>query len=238
MKIACLFNYPLVDNTAWKQELLAGLAGEHDLLVLFGRRSPLAHAKAWLARRGETDFSRRMHGDGGERPPRTVAALLRRGIAVRTLAELNGPDAIAALQAFAPDYAFAAVDQILRRPVLEAVPVVLNCHYGVLPEIRGWDAIAWSLLIEGRLSVSLHRMATKVDTGEIYLTRDVAVHPGQDLEAIRKSCQQAAVELYREFFADPDAARAAARPNTGGRQYFAMNRTLKALMERRLRDSR
>lgn len=49
---AFLFNYPLVDNTALKQDLIRALYGQHTMLVVFARsakRSPFSSTPSSFA---------------------------------------------------------------------------------------------------------------------------------------------------------------------------------------------
>ncbi len=55
MRIAFLFNYPLADNTPWKQHLIRTLRDRHELLVVFGKTRPIDYARAYLRRRQEDD---------------------------------------------------------------------------------------------------------------------------------------------------------------------------------------
>ena len=41
-RIAFLFNYPLVDNTALKPDLIRALYGQHRMLVVFGKTHGIA----------------------------------------------------------------------------------------------------------------------------------------------------------------------------------------------------
>ena len=128
---------------------------------------------------------------------------------------------------FRPDYVVTALDHLLSRRIIDSVPTVLNVHYGVLPEVKGWNATEWSLLETGRLSVSLHRVVWPVDSGEIFITRDVEVGPTDGMASLREKCQTVAVELYTEFFRNPAKYEQSARSGAEGKTYYVMNRLLK-----------
>jgi methionyl-tRNA formyltransferase len=228
MRIAFLFNYPLADNTPWKQRLIANLHGSHELMVVFGRTRPIDYVRTYLRRRREDDLP-----DGtrsirtAETRKRTVTVLRKLGVPLRRVRSVNDPVCVEILTAFKPDYVVTALDHILSRNVIDAVPIALNVHYGVLPEIKGWNATEWSLLVAGRLSISLHRVASAVDSGDIYLTKPIEVLPDDDLDSLREKCQNGALQLYTEFFRDPQTHIRAARPGHDGKNYYVMNRQLK-----------
>jgi methionyl-tRNA formyltransferase len=86
------------------------------------------------------------------------------------VANINDARCRDAPSGFQPDFVVTALDQLVSRQLIAAMPISLNAHYGILPQVKGWNATEWSLLEHGRLSVSLHRIAWPVDSGEIYLT--------------------------------------------------------------------
>jgi hypothetical protein len=51
MRIAFLFNYPLVDNTPWKQQLIRSLVSDHELVVIFGETRPQDYIRTYLRKR-------------------------------------------------------------------------------------------------------------------------------------------------------------------------------------------
>lgn len=229
MKIALLFNYPLVDNKAWKQELLTHLQDEgHELLVVFGRKSVLAHAKAYMRRKGTIDIKKRMK-PSPEQPPvgKTTKLLTLRKIPCKKVPDVNHVSCVKLLQRWKPDIVITALDHIVRPKLIDSVPLILNAHYGVLPEVKGWNASEWSILTQGRLSVSLHKIDKNMDTGAIYLTRPVELTSQDDLEIMRYKAQQTALECYKEFFRNPQNYFNNPQDNSSGTNYYLMNRYLK-----------
>lgn len=232
MRIAFLFNYPLVDNTPWKQDLIRSLAERHELFVIFGKTRPQDYLKTYLRRRQEEK-------DGGapagaSRPVRTTKVLTELRIPMARVANINDARCRDALSDFRPDFVVTALDQLVSRQLIAAMPIGLNAHYGILPQVKGWNATEWSLLEHGRLSVSLHRIAWPVDSGEIYLSRDVAVTASDSLGTLRAKCQSAAVGLYLRFFYEPHRYLSNAVRNDTGRTYYFMNRLLKSRLLQRI----
>jgi folate-dependent phosphoribosylglycinamide formyltransferase PurN len=59
MKIGIVSRFPLAEATLWKQQLIDGLMHDgHDVFVVFGKRSPLDHAKEALRRASSHKGSR------------------------------------------------------------------------------------------------------------------------------------------------------------------------------------
>lgn len=226
-RIAFLFNYPLADSTAWKQQLIRTLHGPHDLLVVFGKTHVIDYVRTYQRRRQEDNVVDvpMAHHEGPRR--RTMSVLKELGVPVKRVRSLNHDSCAQILTEFTPDYVVTALDHLLSKKIIATVPTVLNVHYGVLPHVKGWNATEWSLLETGRLSVSLHRVVWPVDSGEIFLTRDVDVEPTDGMASLRDKCQVAALQLYTEFFSDPEKFERTARPGQEGKTYYVMNRLLK-----------
>ena len=56
----------------------------------------------------------------------------------------------------------------------------IHVHPGVLPNVRGADALLWSMLLRGRPGGTLFYMSTGLDTGEIILASDLDIPPLPD----------------------------------------------------------
>jgi folate-dependent phosphoribosylglycinamide formyltransferase PurN len=226
-RIAFLFNYPLADNTAWKQHLIRALRGQHTMLVVFGKTHMMDYARAYQRKRQEDNVQDVPLPSHGEPRKLTMAVLKELGVPVKRVRSLNHDACAQILAEFQPDYVVTALDHLLSKRIIAMVPTILNVHYGVLPEVKGWNATEWSLLVTGRLSVSLHRVAWPVDSGEIFMTRDVEVEPTDGMGSLREKCQAVALQLYTEFFRDPAKYEETARPGREGKTYYVMNRLLK-----------
>jgi methionyl-tRNA formyltransferase len=205
-------------------------------MVLFGKSSLLAHYQGYIRlRRG-----RALTSPGGARSGqarrtvrtrRTVSFLNGAGIPCRSVRDVNAAEGVAIVRRFDPRFVVVTLDQIVSREHLSLGPVYLNAHYGNLPAIRGWNASEWSLLVEGSLSVSLHRVTSTVDGGEIYLRRPVELSATPDLADVREACQTTALGMYRDFFEDPDRYLDAPLPNDAGKSYYLMAPELRLLAQ-------
>ena len=69
------------------------------------------------------------------------------------------------------------IDVILSEKVIDAVGGrAYNLHCGKLPEYQGWNACTHSILNEEKsFTVTIHRIAPKVDTGDIILTQEFVI---------------------------------------------------------------
>jgi phosphoribosylglycinamide formyltransferase-1 len=67
--------------------------------------------------------------------------------------------------------------RILPPPVLERFPLgVINLHPGLLPQVRGLDALQWALYRDQPLGVTSHLIDARVDAGWILERREIEVH--------------------------------------------------------------
>ena len=115
---------------------------------------------------------------GTPQPPRIKVAAEDRGIPVFQPVRVSEPDAVAALLGYGPDVlAVCAYGQIVGRPLLEALPVIVT-HPSLVPHWRGAAPVERALMAgETELGVTTLRMSEGVDEGPIGDTRHVHV-PG------------------------------------------------------------
>lgn len=131
------------------------------------------------------------------------------GVRRVAVANANSADAIAALQASAPDVVLVNGTRILRKGILGAVSVpFINTHVGITPMYRGVHGGYWALA-QGdakNFGTTLHLVDEGVDTGAI-LAQVRATPVAQDNFATYPLLQQAVslpvlAEMLRVF---PDA---------------------------------
>lgn|SRR6267143_2986427 len=239
MKIALLTNYPLADNRPWKQELMQELAKHHEVFAVFGKKSIWDHLDTYLRRRNEIDVHRRyllspLPSSPGSGKVNTLRFLRRLGIPCYEVSHLNDAASVDLLKRLKPDYGIAAVDHMLWPAVIACFPTLLNAHYGNLPQIKGWNAIEWSILLHDHLNVCLHEIVERMDAGRIYLKESIAVNKGDDFEILRAKCQAAAKSLHLRFFEGPEECKNLYESNEDGKNYYLMNWELKALAQKRI----
>lgn len=71
----------------------------------------------------------------------------------------------------------AGCDQILRQPLIAAIPRVVNYHNSLLPRYRGCDAVQWAMLAgESSIGFSFHTIESeRVDAGRLLLQDSVGL---------------------------------------------------------------
>jgi hypothetical protein len=175
------------------------LAGGMGRVVLVGLSDPMRKAaggmlgqlRRHLARSGPRILPYLALGfglPGGRAALRRAAEAL--GAACIGVADVNGPDFAAALrEARAELIVTLHFDQILA-PATIALPPLggINLHPSLLPRHRGPVPAFWALADgEGETGVSLHRLAPRIDAGELLGQARVALPGGiSALEASRR----------------------------------------------------
>ena len=105
---------------------------------------------------------------------------LRLGLPVETPERLGDPVMREKIRALQPDViAVVAYGKIFRSWLLDLPPHgCVNLHFSLLPRHRGMAPVTWALL-EGdeRTGVSTMRMDPGVDTGPVYLMREMVIEP-------------------------------------------------------------
>ncbi len=118
-------------------------------------------------------------GRGGTlKPPAVKEAALRLGIPVIQPEKLRQPEALAQLQAWAPDLIIvAAFGQILRPAVLDLPPLgCINVHGSLLPRWRGAAPIQAAILAgDKETGITIMKMDPGVDTGPILSQRSITI---------------------------------------------------------------
>jgi methionyl-tRNA formyltransferase len=94
--------------------------------------------------------------------------------------DINTPEGIAGLQAFAPDLlVVAAYGQILSSDVLAVPPQGgINVHASLLPKYRGAAPVAWAIYHgETRTGVTIIRMSVSLDAGDMLAQEALDIGP-------------------------------------------------------------
>jgi len=111
------------------------------------------------------------------------------GVPVLQPDSINTPEGVAGLHAWQPELlVVAAYGQILSREVLESAPRGgINVHASLLPKYRGAAPIQWAIWHgETRTGVTIIRMTTGLDAGDMLAQEAVEIGPGEtagELEA-------------------------------------------------------
>lgn len=221
-----------MDNKKWKQGLIKKLSKDHQVFVIFGKKSVFAHIRTYLDRRYNTDIRKRLSINNNNGRVRTVKFLKENNIPYLITKNINDNKTLQTVKRLCPDFGILAVDHLIGKKVIDSIPVILNAHYGNLPGIKGWNATEWSILVERNLNVCVHKVEKKVDNGPIYLSEGVQIHSDDDFETLRFKCQEIAKKLYMKFFSDPDYYLHNPIPNQVHKNYYLMNNQLKEIARR------
>lgn len=154
----------------------------------------------------------------------------------RKVKSLDAPEALAYLDDVKADGVVYGGGGIVGAGFLAAAQGrVLNAHSGQLPEVRGMNALEWSLLLGLEPAVTIHFIDRGIDTGATVAVRPVAMAPGDDVDALRTKCVAQGVRGLRDnvgALARPIPPRA---PDAlAHRQCFTMAPALRALLDTRL----
>jgi folate-dependent phosphoribosylglycinamide formyltransferase PurN len=173
---------------------------------------------------------------------RTLRELARRNrIPLLTAGDMNGRRAEQALRAARPDVIAFTGGGLIRSALLSVPRLgILNCHMGILPELRGMDVVEWAVLEAGeespRIGLTLHLMDRGVDTGPILLHHHLDLRLGDTLEAVRQRLEPAMVRLMMQGICGLRDGSITPRTQSeaAGRQYYVMHPRLHAAASARL----
>lgn len=121
------------------------------------------------------------------------------GIPVRQPEKCGEADVAALREAGVDVVIVMAYGQLLRRSLLEAVPLgVLNFHGSLLPQLRGASPIQ-TALAEGftATGITLMRLVLKMDAGPVADTERVSITEETDHFSLRAALAEACVPLWR-----------------------------------------
>jgi methionyl-tRNA formyltransferase len=125
----------------------------------------------------------------------------RHGIPVLAAEKIRSAEFLGALQDWQPEIiVVVAYGRILPKTILELAPQgCVNVHYSLLPKYRGAAPAAWTI-INGEMDagVSTMRLAEKMDAGDIYLQRSMAVAPDETTGSLQSKLTPIGAELLLE----------------------------------------
>jgi methionyl-tRNA formyltransferase len=149
----------------------------------------------------------------------------------------NQPQAVDWIREQQIDLVLNTGGEVLRSSFIASPRVgVLNAHMGPLPQVRGMNALEWSVLQDLSPAVTLHTINEEIDSGDILLQRKVSLQPDDNLETARARSIVVAVEAMIEAVTliRSGQARPEPQPETDHKQYFAMHPRIKAVVEKKL----
>lgn len=139
-------------------------------------------------------------------------------ISIKHVGAINGPEACAWVAAQCPDLGIALGAPILK-PALFTLPRLgtINLHKGRLPDYRGMPPGFWELHNgETSVGVTVHRVDTGLDTGDILLEASVPVDRFSTLRGLKTKLDRVGVELVCEAVGQILAGTATFTPQPQG----------------------
>ena len=140
------------------------------------------------------------------------------GIALLEVEDVNGAACHAALAAARPDVVLSFhFDQIFTLETLALAPLGgVNIHPSLLPRHRGPIPTFWALQEgPGATGISIHRIAARIDAGEVLAQRALALPPGVSASTAARLLHEAALPIIGDVLralAEGKAEGAAAPP--------------------------
>lgn len=94
--------------------------------------------------------------------------------------------------------ALVTIGVIIPETTLETTAVI-NCHPGLIPEVRGLDAFKWAIHDGFGLGNTLHYIDKDVDCGEIIHKESTQILPDDNIETLAKRHYERELELNINF---------------------------------------
>lgn len=147
---------------------------------------------------------------------RSIASLARSaGIPLVWARSVNQPEYIAQVRAMAPDVIVSVAAPEVFKPELLEVPRLgcINIHSGRLPMYRGMMPTFWQMLRgEKAATITVHRMAEKLDAGDVLATQDFAIKTFDSLDRVIRGTKREGARLVIRVLLDLRAGRTQPSP--------------------------
>jgi folate-dependent phosphoribosylglycinamide formyltransferase PurN len=120
------------------------------------------------------------------------------GVALLEVEDVNGPACHAALKAARPDVILSFhFDQIFTLETLALAPLgAVNIHPSLLPRHRGPIPAFWALQEgPGATGISIHRIAARIDAGDVLAQRAQPLPPGVSASTAARLLHEAALPM-------------------------------------------
>ena len=177
-------------------------------------------------------------------PPHDTNGGVASGVERHHFSDFHDPDCLATLRAFAPDLGVVAGTYILKETVF-SIPRLgsINLHSGKAPEYRGAAPAFWELYNgEREVGITIHRVATALDAGDILLQETFPLDPApvEDplgyLERYRREVLRPnGVRLLAQTVAQIATGRVSERPQDPARAQTYRTPDYRAIRELRRR---
>jgi methionyl-tRNA formyltransferase len=164
------------------------------------------------------------------------------GVQYVLVKNINSPSSIECLRKNEPDAVIYSGGGILKPSFIEAANNnIVNNHSGLLPGIRGMNAIEWSILLQHEIGITIHMIDKGIDTGDIISCKRLTINEGETINIIREKAVLAGIiEIVRLFDGLTDLNNLEKKINRGsleGRQCYILAPALEELLSRKLERS-
>ena len=154
---------------------------------------------------------------------------------------LNSSESINTLKKIDPDAVIYSGGGILRSNFVNAAKKrIINNHSGPLPEIRGMNAVEWSILLGYEPSITIHLIDRGIDTGNILSRKNIFIEKTFSINDIRDiSVITGVKEIIRLLNGLEDFDTLDVKPNhesLQGRQCFIMAPALRELLSLKIKN--
>lgn len=147
---------------------------------------------------------------------RSIESLARSaGVPLVRARSVNQPEYIDQVRAMAPDVIVSVAAPEVFKPELLKVPRLgcINIHSGRLPMYRGMMPTFWQMLRgEKAATITVHRMAEKLDAGDVLATQDFAIKTFDSLDRVIQGTKHEGARLVIRVLLDLRAGRTQPSP--------------------------
>ena len=137
------------------------------------------------------------------------------GVPIVPTQSVNQPEYIEQVRTIAPDVIVSVAAPEVFKPELLGIPRLgcINIHSGRLPTYRGMMPTFWQMLRgEPAVTITVHRMAEKLDAGDVLATRVFAIKTFDLLDRVIEGTKCEGARLLISVLRDLRADRAQPRP--------------------------
>jgi len=150
------------------------------------------------------------------------------GVPVTRPQSINRPEYIAQVRAIAPDVIVSVAAPEYFKAELLGVPRLgcINVHSGRLPTYRGMMPTFWQMQRRERaVTITVHRMAEKLDAGDVLATQAFPIAPMDSLDRVIKGTKCEGARLVIRVLRDLRGGRTLPkRLDMSGAEYFSFPR--------------
>jgi methionyl-tRNA formyltransferase len=137
------------------------------------------------------------------------------GIPLVPAQSVNRPDYIERARAIAPDVIVSVAAPEIFKAQLLGLPSLgcINIHSGRLPAYRGMMPTFWQMLRgEHAVTITVHRMAEKLDAGDVLATQSFAIRTLDSLDRVITETKREGARLLLRVLRDVREGKAQAQP--------------------------